>query len=108
MEKMRSFEGTREKLLTKLDELQKRQGRLDRDLRRLVHPDSGERALEAENDEVLEDLDAHTHAEIGQIRAALARIEAGGYGKCGGCGEDIPEARLEALPFADRCIDCAS
>jgi DnaK suppressor protein len=43
---------------------------------------------------------------LGKIDAALRRIEEGTYGECFECGEDIPEARLRALPFALRCRDC--
>jgi DnaK suppressor protein len=43
---------------------------------------------------------------IERIDAALARLEAGQYGLCTECGADISEARLRALPFAVRCVDC--
>ena len=41
------------------------------------------------------------------IDAALQRIEDGTYGTCTNCGKPIGEERLEALPWADLCIDCA-
>ena len=37
-----------------------------------------------------------------EIEEALLRIESGDYGICQGSGEMIPQARLEAIPFA-RC-----
>jgi RNA polymerase-binding transcription factor DksA len=40
------------------------------------------------------------------VDAALARIEAGTYGRCESCGNDIAPARLEALPHARLCISC--
>ena len=43
-----------------------------------------------------------------QIEAALARIEAGSYGRCEKCGEEIPAVRLEAIPYATFCVHCAS
>ena len=43
---------------------------------------------------------------ISSIDAALARIEAGTYGNCTSCGNEIPHARLEASPWASLCIDC--
>jgi DnaK suppressor protein len=43
---------------------------------------------------------------LGQIDEALVRLEAGRYGWCRGCGEEIPSSRLRALPFAVRCRDC--
>jgi RNA polymerase-binding transcription factor DksA len=42
-----------------------------------------------------------------QIDAALRRIDAGDYGDCASCGEEIPAKRLQALPFAIRCVKCA-
>ncbi len=39
---------------------------------------------------------------------ALAKFDAGTYGRCESCGDAIPEARLEAMPTARLCIACAS
>jgi RNA polymerase-binding transcription factor DksA len=36
----------------------------------------------------------------------LRRIEDGTFGTCGRCGTAIAEERLEAIPYANRCIDC--
>jgi DnaK suppressor protein len=46
-------------------------------------------------------------ASIADIDRALAKIDAGTYGFCDMCGGEIAEARLEALPAASLCIDCA-
>jgi DnaK suppressor protein len=43
---------------------------------------------------------------LNKINEALARLEAGRYGFCYECGDEISEARLRALPFAVRCKDC--
>ena len=43
---------------------------------------------------------------VEQIDAALARIDAGTYGRCTGCGNEIPEERLELRPFAETWIAC--
>lgn len=43
-----------------------------------------------------------------KVERALGRIERGEYGKCESCGEDIPTARLDALPYATFCVNCAS
>ena len=40
------------------------------------------------------------------VDEALARLDAGTYGTCLRCGLAIPIERLEALPWAARCIDC--
>jgi DnaK suppressor protein len=53
-------------------------------------------------------LSAAARAAIEQIDAALIKIQAGGYGSCEGCGKDIPEERLEALPYAALCVTCKS
>ncbi len=45
---------------------------------------------------------------MGQIDRAIARIDEGKYGICEGCGSPISPARLEAMPAARFCIDCAS
>lgn len=49
---------------------------------------------------------AHDHAT--EVRAALARLDAGTYGRCERCGQDIAPERLEARPIARLCIRCAS
>jgi DnaK suppressor protein len=43
---------------------------------------------------------------IRKIKEALDRIEAGEYGFCVICGQDISEKRLLARPVAAHCIDC--
>lgn len=47
-------------------------------------------------------------ADAHQVDDALRRLDEGGYGICAGCGEPIPVERLEARPFAERCVPCAS
>ncbi len=42
------------------------------------------------------------------IEGALDRINQGKYGLCLGCGQEIPEKRLEIIPWAVMCIECAS
>lgn len=42
------------------------------------------------------------------ICEALQRLESGSYGVCSECGGEIPELRLEALPFASLCHRCQS
>ncbi len=40
------------------------------------------------------------------INAALQHLETDSYGVCVDCGDEISEARLRALPFAARCVEC--
>jgi DnaK suppressor protein len=42
---------------------------------------------------------------LGEIDAALARIDDGTYGLCTSCGRPIGEERLEAVPYATLCIE---
>ena len=51
-------------------------------------------------------MNEHETAELGDIEAAMERMDAGTYGQCTDCGVSIPPARLNAYPTAKRCIDC--
>ena len=51
-------------------------------------------------------MNEHETAELGDIQAALERIESGQYGTCTDCGQTIAGARLNAYPTAKRCIGC--
>ncbi len=105
---MGDFDQIRGQLLAQLEDLRKRQAKVEGDLRRSQHPDFEEQAQEAENDEVLTDLEAHDRGEIARIERAIAAIDAGSYGTCAACGGLIAPRRLQALPFATECIDCAA
>lgn len=43
---------------------------------------------------------------LAKIDSALTRLGEGKYGYCLGCGKEINQQRLRALPFAVRCKDC--
>jgi DnaK suppressor protein len=45
---------------------------------------------------------------IAKVEHAQDRLEQGEYGMCEGCGEPIPVARLDALPYATTCVTCAA
>lgn len=47
-------------------------------------------------------------AQIVRIRNALERMAKDEFGVCAACGNDIPEARLEADPAAHLCVTCAA
>lgn len=67
-----------------------------------------------EGDESVADLLSHLNlavldrhlVEVREVEAALARLQAGSYGVCGECGEEIDYRRLRATPTAVRCHDC--
>jgi DnaK suppressor protein len=46
------------------------------------------------------------YLQLKMIEAALARIDSEEYGVCSDCGNSIPGARLDAIPWAVRCIAC--
>ena len=54
-------------------------------------------------DDVLTSLSETSRREVMQIDAALGRMDEGEYGECIDCGQEIPIARLRALPFTLRC-----
>ncbi|MBY0228995.1 MAG: TraR/DksA C4-type zinc finger protein, partial [Gemmataceae bacterium] len=43
----------------------------------------------------------------GEAHAALARLDAGTFGRCEECGGTIPQGRLDALPYVRYCVACA-
>jgi DnaK suppressor protein len=92
-----------------------REQELLRDMRRL-----GDDAREAKETEVEDPIDAVESSEnqalnfrmdtvaseeLGQVQAALQRIEDGSYGTCLDCGRSISDARLEALPWTPYCVE---
>lgn len=42
-----------------------------------------------------------------EIDAALERLGHGSYGRCETCGREIDPERLEVLPAARQCVECA-
>jgi len=55
----------------------------------------------------LERFDQRGSQELMRIDDALARIEKGEYGLCAVCGEPISTKRLQVLPWARECLECA-
>ena len=66
-----------------------------------------DRASERQGDEVLESLGKADLEELRRIDAALGRIADGSYGICAKCGDAISEDRLNAVPTAALCRNCA-
>ena len=94
-------------LNARLAELDDRLHRIEHDLDEPHNPDLEDQAIEQEDDEVLERLGAASVKEVAAIRAALKRMDEGEYGVCGRCGGEISEERLDAVPTAVMCADCA-
>lgn len=51
-------------------------------------------------------LKEHEITIIKKIEDCLENIENGSYGSCKSCGKDIPEERLEFIPYAEFCVSC--
>ncbi|WP_341712906.1 TraR/DksA family transcriptional regulator [Erythrobacter sp.] len=104
---MTEYSDLAEILRKRLADLLERAEAVEDDLRHPLEADSSEQAIDLADDEALAGVDDVLRQEIGQIRAALLRIENGSYGTCSSCGKPIARARLEARPIATRCIECA-
>ena len=100
----------RASLLARAAELRDRLHRVRSDLRREREPlprDSADAAIAQENDEVLEALERTAARELALIDDALGRIDGGFFGLCSRCGNDIDAKRLQFVPHAAFCQDCA-
>jgi DnaK suppressor protein len=77
------------------------------------------RELSGGSDNHLADIATHTYdreldstleesegQHLAHVDAALRRIEAGTFGICENCGQEIGYERLEAMPWVTLCIDC--
>ncbi|MCX7096717.1 MAG: TraR/DksA family transcriptional regulator [Methylococcales bacterium] len=108
---MNEYTQVRSQLMAMLEELNQRLDRITNNVRHVDHAlekDFAEQATQNENDEVMDYLGNSARFEIEQIKLAIARIDQDGYGVCQQCGEPIGKQRLIALPYVDRCIQCAS
>ena len=52
-------------------------------------------------------LEQNTLDLLSKVEWALAKMDEGTYGICESCGKSIPLARLDVLPYATLCVDCA-
>jgi RNA polymerase-binding transcription factor DksA len=103
-------EQAREALLARLGVLTGREEAISQHLRGedgRLGADFGDIANFTAGDEVLEGLEDAALAEIEAIQAALGRLGAGAWGVCVSCGESIDARRLDVLPSAAKCADCA-
>ena len=63
-------------------------------------------ASEMVDREVDVSLEENAEQIVYEIDRAVARIDAGSYGRCERCGQEIPEERLDAVPYATLCVTC--
>jgi RNA polymerase-binding protein DksA len=101
------YAGIRERLVQEKEALTKRVDLIHAHARNPLEADSSEQAAQIGNVAVVSALESEATVELGDIDAALQRLDAGTYGSCADCGENISLARLEARPAATLCVDCA-
>ena len=69
-------------------------------------PDELDRSQSAnDRDYAMRDLE-RSSSRLTEVRAALRRIDAGTFGICAGCEQDISLKRLAAVPWTSFCIVC--
>jgi len=66
--------------------------------------DSGQVAAEQGESRLLA---ASLSDQLQEVERALRKFDDGTYGKCETCGQEISEARLEAMPATRYCINHA-
>lgn len=106
----------------KLERLLGIRGKLQRDLERLEEDvEKAQRELieEANRDDRLADaaalavgrdmgltMEENVRMLLKKVELAIEAAEKGTYGACESCGKRIPAERLEAVPWASKCIEC--
>jgi len=69
-------------------------------------PDITDGAAQAYNLQLMLELGEQDWQKLKKVEDALNKIKTGDYGTCSECGQPIPEARLEVVPFAEYCVAC--
>ena len=108
---MKEYEEVRGNLIAMLEDLNLRLARITNNVRHSDVPlekDFAEMATQNENNEVMDYLGNSARTEIALIKQAITRIDNGQYGICQICDEPISKERLEAVPYSNMCIKCAS
>jgi RNA polymerase-binding transcription factor DksA len=104
---MKNFMSQKSRIEQRYTELGLRMTEIEKLLEAPKSKDVEDRAIEIEDTDVLEGIGVTSQREAGLLQAALARIEQGTYGYCLSCEEPISDARLEAVPYAPLCKQCA-
>ncbi|MBQ1949595.1 MAG: TraR/DksA family transcriptional regulator [Treponema sp.] len=102
----------KEKLIEQREAILKSLAEQSDEMKDLVKPiesgDEADVASDVIDRTMLDALGAQNSLRLKQIDAALERIRTGKYGICLNCNKEIPQARLEALPYAFLCVNCAA
>jgi len=94
-------------LLQRQQQLTARLEKIEHDFQRPPNRDDDDRAVERNNDEVLEELRETGQKELVAIEAAFRRMTEGGYGICVKCYSPISDQRLDVVPYTPFCQSCA-
>ena len=70
------------------------------------HGDFADHSAAANEEEISIQLKQTDAKLLRAIEVALSRVEAGTYGVCVDCEDEISAARLEAVPWTKVCIGC--
>jgi DnaK suppressor protein len=98
----------KDKLLVIKEELTQRVEKIDKDLHsRKTSEKFDEQVVDRQNDDVLLNLKNRSQLELEMIADALLKIENKAYGICEKCQGTISAERLDAIPYAAQCKDCA-
>lgn len=100
----RAFTKLRKQLIERIDQIKQRFNGASV----VKTSDTIDDAFINETIEVESSLAGREAAELAQIKYALAAIDTGKYGICIDCQKNIPMERLEALPYALKCVHCQS
>ena len=104
------LEQFRQKLLSLRSELQRLE-ESSKEAAKPMEPDQADSGRLSRRDAMQEQLIAEEAVrgpkrQLGKIEGAFRRIEAGDYGNCFMCGEEIENHRLSEDPTYTRCIKC--
>jgi RNA polymerase-binding transcription factor DksA len=99
----------RKKLIEdRITELTTNLQRIEDDLEQPLPADLEDQAIDLEDDEVLEGIGRANAQEVRLLQNAVKRSADGSYGIWGTCGDAISPGRLDAVPYAMICRNCAA
>jgi DnaK suppressor protein len=67
--------------------------------------DAGTIALEAAEQAMVA---AALQEQLDRLQIALDRLDAGTFGVCARCEQQVPLTRLQVMPWATHCVPCQS
>lgn len=104
------IEKCRQRLIEERNEILESFSGQDEQMKKIVDNieagDEADRASERIDSTLLNSLSEASNRRLTQINNALERIKQGKFGICRECGKEIPQGRLEAIPYAALCIAC--